>query len=146
MIVVDASAALSALFNDGPARRGLADEQLHAPHLIDSEVANGIRRRVDARQLTSDDGWTTLDHWRRLAVTRYAVVSLLDRVWELRDNLSAYDAGYVALAEALRCSLLTADARLSRAPGIRCSITVVPREGIRAEAVHAPQVRDLPDV
>jgi predicted nucleic acid-binding protein len=60
-------------------------------------------------------------------MTRYPVFSLLDRVWELRDNLSAYDASYVALAELLDCSLLTADARLSRAPGIRCSITLVPR-------------------
>lgn len=58
---------------------------------------------------------------------RYAVHSLLDRVWELRDNLSAYDASYVALAEMLNCALLTADARLSRAPGTRCPITVVPR-------------------
>ena len=60
-------------------------------------------------------------------MTRYPVFSFLDRVWELRDNLSAYDASYVALAELLNCSLLTADARLSRAPGIRCPITVVPR-------------------
>ena len=51
---------------------------------------------------------------------------LLDRVWELRDNLSASDASYVALAERLDCPLLTADARLSRAPGVRCTITVVP--------------------
>jgi predicted nucleic acid-binding protein len=60
-------------------------------------------------------------------MTRYPVFSLLDRVWELRDDLSAYDASYVALAELLDCDLLTADARLSRAPGIRCSITLVPR-------------------
>ncbi len=127
MIVVDASAALSALLNTGPARRSLASEQLHAPHLIDSEVANGLRRRVAAAQLGADVGWTVLDTFRRLGMTRYPVFALLDRVWELRDNLSAYDASYVALAELLGCSLLTADARLSRAPGIRCPITVVPR-------------------
>ena len=127
MIVVDASAALSALLNTGPARRTLASEQLHAPHLIDSEVANGLRRRVAAAQLGADAGWTVLDTFRRLGMTRYPVFALLDRVWELRDNLSAYDASYVALAELLGCSLLTADARLSRAPGIRCPITVVPR-------------------
>ena len=68
-----------------------------------------------------------LDAFRRLGMTRYPVFSLLDRVWELRDNLSAYDASYIALAENLNCSLLTADGRLRRAPGIRCSITVVPR-------------------
>lgn len=127
MIVVDASAALSALLNAGPARRALASEQLHAPHLIDSEVANGLRRRVAAQQMGADVGWTTLDAFRRLGMTRYPTFSLLDRVWELRDNLSAYDAAYVALAELLDCSLLTADARLSRAPGVRCPITVVPR-------------------
>ena len=127
MIVVDASAALSGLFNDGPARDTLSTQQLHAPHLIDSEVASGLRRRVAAGQLDDSQGWAALDAWRRLAVARYAVHGLLDRVWELRHHLSAYDAGYVALAEALNCSLLTADARLSRASGLRCPITLVPR-------------------
>ena len=127
MIVVDASAALSALRNAGPARSARASEQLHAPHLIDSEVANGLRRMVAAEQLAADSGWTALDVFRRLGMTRYPVFSLLDRVWELRDNLSASDASYVALAELLDCTLLTADARLSRAPGIRCPITLVPR-------------------
>lgn len=127
MIVVDASAALSALLNAGPARRALGGEQLHAPHLIDSEVANGLRRRVAAHQLDAEAGWAALNTFRRLGMTRYPVFSLLDRVWELRDDLSAYDASYVALAELLGCSLLTADARMSRAPGLRCAITVVPR-------------------
>jgi predicted nucleic acid-binding protein len=86
--VVDASAALSALLNAGPARSALASEQLHAPHLIDSEVANGLRRLVAAEQLAADSGWTALDAFRRLGMTRYPVFSLLDRVWELRDNLS----------------------------------------------------------
>ncbi|MGH9067414.1 MAG: type II toxin-antitoxin system VapC family toxin [Acidimicrobiales bacterium] len=127
MIVVDASAALSALLNAGPARRALADQQLHAPHLIDSEVANALRRRVSARLLDADTAWTVLDRWRRLGMTRYPVFSLLDRVWELRESLSAHDASYVALAEQLDCAVLTADARLSRTPGIRCPITVLPR-------------------
>ena len=126
MIVVDASAALSAVLNAGPARRALGGEQLHAPHLIDSEVANGLRRRVAAAQLSAADGWSALHTWRSLGMTRYPVFALLDRVWELRDNLSAYDASYVALAELLSCSLLTADKTLSRAPGICCSITTVP--------------------
>ena len=81
---------------------------------------------VAAEQLAADSAWTALDTFRRLGMTRYPVFSLLDRVWELRDNLSAYDASYVALAELLDCSLLTADARLSRAPGVRCPITLVP--------------------
>jgi predicted nucleic acid-binding protein len=125
MIVVDASAALSALLNAGSARRALGAEQLHVPHLIDSEVASGLRRRVAAAQMSPSAGWSALDTWRRLGMTRYAVHSMLDRVWELRDNLSAYDAGYIALAELLDCSLVTADSRLGRAPGVRCPITIV---------------------
>jgi len=127
VIVVDASAALSALLNAGPARSALASERLHAPHLVDSEIVHALRRRVMARQLLAGAAWTALDSWRRLGMTRYAVFSLLDRVWELRENVSAYDASYVALAELLECPLLTADDRLSRAPGVRCAITVVPR-------------------
>lgn len=127
MIVVDASAALSGLLNAGPAREALAAEQLHAPHLVDSEVVSGLRRQVLSGSMTAHAGWTAVDTWRRLGITRYPTVSVLERVWQLRDNLSAYDASYVALAEALSCSLLTADARLSRASGARCPITVIPR-------------------
>jgi predicted nucleic acid-binding protein len=126
VIVVDASAALAALLNAGAAREALGSEQVHVPHLIDPEVASGLRRRVAGGLLDADAGWAALDTWRRLGMTRYAVSSLLDRVWELRDNLSAYDASYVALAELLRCSLLTADGRLGRAPGVRCPVTIVP--------------------
>ncbi len=125
MIVVDASAALSAILNAGSARKALGVDQLHVPHLIDSEVTGGLRRRVVAALMSSSAGWSALDTWRRLGMTRYPVYSMLDRVWELRDNLSAYDASCVALAELLDCSLLTADNRLARAPGVRCPITVV---------------------
>lgn len=126
MIVVDASAALSALLNAGPARRAVADQQLHAPHLIDTDVASGLRRTVRAQRLSAGTGWAALDTFRRLGMTRYPGSSLLPRIWELRDTLSAYDACYVALAELLGCDLLTADARLARAPGVRCPVTVVP--------------------
>ncbi|TWP35575.1 type II toxin-antitoxin system VapC family toxin [Leekyejoonella antrihumi] len=127
MIVLDASAALSAVLNAGPARESVADEQLHAPHLVDSEVVSGLRRHVISGDITADNGWAALDAWRRLGLTRYAIHGLFDRIWELRDNLSAYDAAYVALAECLDCALVTVDARISRAPGIRCPVTVVPR-------------------
>jgi predicted nucleic acid-binding protein len=127
VIVVDASAALSALLNDGPARHALATDQLHAPHLVDSEVAGGLRRAVAAHQIEAHAGWRALDTWRRLGLTRYGVHPLLQRMWELRDNVTAYDAGYIALAESLNCALITADAKLSHAPGMRCPITVVPR-------------------
>jgi len=127
VIVVDASAAVSALLNAGPARQALASEQLHAPHLIDSEVANALRRRVAAKQLTAGDGWTGSNALKHLGMKRYPVFAFLDRIWELRANLSAYDASYVGLAELLGCDLLTGDGRLARAPGVRCSTTVVPR-------------------
>lgn len=127
MIVLDASAAVSGLLNGGPARRWMANEQLHAPHLIDSEVASSLRRIAASGAIDAEAGWRALDAWRRLAATRYAVLALLERVWDLRDALSSYDASYVALAEALECPLLTADARISRAPRLRCSVTVVPR-------------------
>ena len=127
MIVVDASAALSALFNDGPARRALATDQPHAPYLIDSEVANGLRRAVAVSRVDPKAASNALDTWRRLGLTRYPTHPFLERIWQLRDNLTAYDAGYVALAESLNCDLITADAKLSHAPGIRCAITVMPR-------------------
>ena len=126
MIVIDASAAVAALLNAGDARAALATESVHAPHLIDTEIANAMRRQVMSGAVTADEGWTALDTWRRLGVTRHPVTGLLDRIWQLRDNVSAYDASYIALAEALGCAVLTADGRLSRAPGPRCSVTVVP--------------------
>jgi predicted nucleic acid-binding protein len=127
MIVVDASAALAALLNDGPARQLIAAERLHTPHLIDAEIASGLRRQVQRKQLSAADGWNALRTWRRLAVTRYPVYGLFERIWELRENISAYDASYVALAETLDCALLTADTRLSNAGRALCPVTVVPR-------------------
>ena len=127
MIVLDASAAVSALLNAGQARTSLADEAVHVPHLIDAEIAHALRRQVLGRSLGAADGWAALDTWRRLGVVRHPIDGLLDRVWELRENVSAYDASYLALAEALGCALLTADARLGRVPGLRCAVTVVPR-------------------
>jgi predicted nucleic acid-binding protein len=127
VIVLDASAAVSALLNAGPARTSLADEAVHVPHLIDAEIAHALRRQVLGRSLAAADGWAALDTWRRLGVVRHPIGGLLDRVWELRENVSAYDASYLALAEALGCALLTADGRLGRVPGLRCAVTVVPR-------------------
>lgn len=126
MIVVDASVALSGLLSDGAARAILATETLHAPHLIDSEAAHALCRQVAAGSVLADDAWRALDVWRRLGVTRHAAAPHLERVWELRENVSAYDATYVALAEALDCGLVTADGRLGRAPGLRCPVTILP--------------------
>lgn len=126
-MVVDASAAISGLLNAGPARQVLAEERLHVPHLIDSELVNGLRRAVASSLTMPDDAWAAIERWRQLGMTRHGGVALFERVWALRQNLSAYDACYVALAESLGCPLMTADARLGRAPGLRCPVTVVPR-------------------
>jgi predicted nucleic acid-binding protein len=127
VIVLDASAALSALANAGDARDLLAREQVHAPHLIDVEVTSGLRRLVLSKTLNASRANRLLSTWTRLGLTRYGVQGLLPRVWELRANLTAYDATYVALAEALGCALVTADQRLAHAAGQRCPVTVVPR-------------------
>lgn len=127
MIVLDASAAVLGLLNDGDARRSLATESVAVPHLADSEVAQALRAQLLRGDVGADDAGTALAHWARLGLRRFAAVGLLSRIWELRDNLTAYDATYVALAEALACDLVTADARLARAPGPTCPITVVRR-------------------
>ena len=127
MIVVDASAALAALLNDGPARQLIGTERVHAPHLIDSEIVSALRRQVRRNRLSAADGWNAMRTWRRLAVTRYPAYGLFERMWEIRENVSAYDATYIALAEALDCALVTADARLGHASQARCAVTVVPR-------------------
>jgi predicted nucleic acid-binding protein len=126
VIVLDASAAVAGLLNDGAARRILGDEQLHTLHLIDSEVASALRRHCAAGRMDEKQAVAALDVWRRLGVVRYPAHGLLGRIWELRENLSAYDAGYVALAEGLDCPLVTVDARLAASPGIRCSVTLLP--------------------
>jgi len=127
MFVVDASAAVSGLLNDGPARELLRKHAIHVPHLIDSEVASAIRRRTLDGSISSDAGWQTLNVWQNLAIVRYPLHGLLERIWDLRDNFSAYDAGYVALAEALDYPLITADSRLAGAPDTGIAVTVLPR-------------------
>lgn len=127
MIVIDASAAVLALLNDGEARRSLARETVVIPHLADSEVVSALRAQVLRGQIDAGDARAALARWMRLGLRRIGVSGLLARLWELRDNLTAYDATYVALAEALACDLLSADARLAQAPGPMCAITVVRR-------------------
>lgn len=127
MIVIDASAAVLGLMNDGETRAMLAAEAAICPHLADSEVVHALRGRVLRGDLDVRVAERMIDVWQRLGLERVGVSGLLGRVWELRENLSAYDATYVALAEALESPLVTADGRLARAPGPRCTITVVRR-------------------
>lgn len=125
LVVVDASAVVGALRHDGLARRQLAGRSLFAPHLLDLEVANALRGEARGGRLRPAEGALLLRALRALGITRYPVIGLTERIWELRDNLSAYDAAYVAVAEVLDCSLLTADAGLAAAPGVRCPIEFV---------------------
>ena len=125
MIVVDASVIMAWLLR----LRSIplpGDQHVHVPHLIDTEVASAVRGHVGRGELDQRSGWDILHTFRRLAITRHATFSMLDRVWELRHNLTAYDAAYVALAETLQCPLVTGDARISRVPGPRCPVTVLP--------------------
>jgi len=127
VIVLDASAAVMALLNDGHARRSLATETIAIPHLADSEIVSAMRAQCLRGAIGTDDAGAAIARWAQLGVRRFPVIGLLARVWELRDNMTAYDATYVALAEELGCELLTADARLARAPRPTCPITVVRR-------------------
>jgi len=125
VIVVDASVVVLGLLNAGDARVTLRDEALVCPHLADAEVVHALRGQVRRGDVPLADATRAIDAWGRLGVQRVGVVGLLGRIWELRDNLSAYDATYVAVAEALDVPLVTADGRLAGAPGPRCPITVV---------------------
>ncbi|MCB1003221.1 MAG: type II toxin-antitoxin system VapC family toxin [Acidimicrobiales bacterium] len=127
MIVLDASAAVLGLLNDGEARAALRDEAIVCPHLTDVEVLHALRSQVRRGEIDETDATRAVDAWRRLGLERVGVAGVLGRIWELRHNLSAYDATYVALAEALSVPLLTADARIAGAPGPRCPVTVVRR-------------------
>ena len=126
MIVVDASAAVLALLDSGEARRRLTTNRLAAPHLVDAEVLQTMHKLVVRGSLTAGDAERSVHRWTRLEVQRFPMVWLARRIWALRHNVTAYDACYVALAEALDCSLLTADARIALAPGPECSIIVLP--------------------
>ncbi|MBS45688.1 MAG: VapC toxin family PIN domain ribonuclease [Nocardioides sp.] len=124
MIVIDASVVVELLV--GGAEPGLlGEDELAAPHLLDSEVAHVLRRLVARDLLTDEQGAVALNHFTELVVDRFPARPLLARVWELRHSLSAYDATYVALAEQLDAALLTSDTRLARAPGPRCEVRVV---------------------
>jgi predicted nucleic acid-binding protein len=129
VIVVDASVLAPALADDDidgdRARERLRSEQLAAPELIDLEVVSTLRRAARAKRLDERRSAQALTDLAALPLRRVPHLSLLARVWELRDNLSAYDASYVALAEALDTVLLTADGRMKRASGINCEVAVL---------------------
>jgi predicted nucleic acid-binding protein len=129
VIVLDASAAIEVLLRSsagaGLADRLLApDSSLHAPHLLDLEVAQVLRRFTLRGGLPPERGRQALEDLRNLPIERYPHEILLPRIWALRENLTAYDASYVALAEILGATLLTRDARISRASGHSARVEV----------------------
>ena len=130
MLVVDTSAVVAALVGRPPDRRLTdrlgADGDLHVPHLLDVELLHALRRLVRTGQLSEERAADARADFAELAVVRYGQQPLADRAWELRDNLTAYDATFVALAEALAVPLVTCDARLARAPSHRAAVELVP--------------------
>ena len=127
MIVTDASVILELLLRTRvaeaiEARVFDAGESLHAPHLLDVEVAQVLRRYAARGEISAPRGRLALELLTRFPIARYAHQPLLTRMWALRANMTAYDAAYVALAEALGATLLTRDERLATAPGARARI------------------------
>jgi predicted nucleic acid-binding protein len=130
MIVVDASALLEALLRMPAAKaveKFLFDprQTLHAPHLLDIEVAQVIRRYSAKGEIDHERGRAALTDLADLPLHRYPHDFLLPRIWDLRSNLTAYDAAYVALAEALDAPLLTRDRRLAAAAGHHARVELV---------------------
>lgn len=130
MIVLDASAALELLLRapDHPrlVNRVLrSGETIAAPHVLDLEVAHVLRRFVMAGELTEARAREAIADHRDLGICRYPHDVLLDRVWQLRVNCTAYDAAYLALSEALEAPLVTCDTKLTGIPGTSASVEVI---------------------
>lgn len=130
MIVVDASVLANALADDGAdgaiARSRLIDAvPIAAPDLIDVETVAVLRKRWIAGDLTDERFSDAIEDLEDLDLTRYPALPLMRRAFELRSNVTSYDATYVALAERIGCTLITADQRLAKAPTITCPVEVL---------------------
>lgn len=129
MIVLDASAVIEALMRTPKGllvrQRIFASTDIHAPHLLDVEVLHGLRRMVRRGDMSVPQALMALQVFQDLDIIRYPHSGFMRRIWALRENVSAYDAAYVALAEALGAQLITCDARLGSAPGHSAQVVFV---------------------
>ncbi|WP_211659240.1 type II toxin-antitoxin system VapC family toxin [Phytoactinopolyspora halophila] len=130
--MVDASFVVAALVDSGPvgtwADRTLESDDLAAPHLMPVEAANILRRAAQSGQITGDAASLVHADLLALSVVYFSYEPFGTRVWELRDNVTCYDAWYVALAEYLDTSMATLDRKLTKASGVRCSFLTPPKE------------------
>lgn len=129
MLVVDASVLAPVVADEGDDgqrfRERLRGETVIGPDLLRLEVVSVLRRHAANGSLTAEQANDAVDDLLAFPITVFPTASLLNRVWQLRHNVSAYDSCYVALAEAVEHPLLTADRRLADAPGVRCAIEVL---------------------
>lgn len=129
LVVLDASAVVAVVASGGAVGERVAarvaEAALHAPMHLPVEVDSALRGLVLAGRLTESQGASAFDAARELPIELWPWELLGERAWELRADLSTYDAGYVALAERLGAVLVTGDARIARAPGVRCIVEVV---------------------
>lgn len=130
MIVLDASAVVELLLDTVTGRRVAilienAAMGLHAPHLLDVEVVSALRRFVRDGSLDDEEAQAAIGDLLALDLQRHSHEALLERAWALRANVTAYDAVYVALAEALDATLLTCDSRLARAPSTKMRVELI---------------------
>ena len=130
MIVLDASAAADVLLNLGlraqriRERMAASDDDLHVPHLFELEVLSVLRRYSLRGELSQQRAYRAIDRLLSMRLTRYPHTFLLSRVWELRENFTAYDAVYIALAKTLEAPLVTADTRLAGAPDVGVTVEI----------------------
>jgi predicted nucleic acid-binding protein len=130
VIVVDASALLEFLLQTSlgarvEARLFREEEELHAPHLVDVEITQGLRRLVRTGEVSSSRADEAIADLADLDLHRHPHFDLLGRAWKLRGNISAYDAVYVALSEAIEATMVTCDGPLAKTPGHRARIEVI---------------------
>lgn len=129
VLVVDASVIAPIVADNGPdgkrLRARVRGEMLHAPDLLRVEVLSVLRRQLRLKTITSRQARIAVDDLIDLPIEVYPTEPLLPRAWDLRNNVTAYDACYVSLAESLSCPLLTSEKRLARATTIRCPVETI---------------------